>query len=165
MDAEEYPKGLGSLGAGLDLSFKVGADVVPGGEAAVPVGGVDGIRPGQPCLGLRKSLPLEDGIHKTVALMEGIEVKVFDETDSVDLELVDLGPELYRFDFLAPHDGTDVVLVEAHDTVLGLLTVMEVGVLLGMDLFGRRPSSVLALGPLYHMFPLQAVQLAAELLQ
>ncbi len=72
--------------AGPALSLEVGPDIVFGGEAAVLVGGIDGIGTGQLRSGPCKPLGLEDRILETVALVEGIEVQVFHKADPVDLE-------------------------------------------------------------------------------
>src|SRR5690606_1977713 len=111
--------------AGPALSFKIGADTVLCGEPAVLVGGIDGIGPRQSGPGLGEPLGGEDGIDKSVALVEGIEAQMFYETDPADLELVDLGPELHGLLFLAPYDGPDIGPVHAHDTVLGFLPLVE----------------------------------------
>tara|TARA_R110000751_G_scaffold210384_1_gene314116 strand:+ start:31275 stop:32003 length:729 start_codon:yes stop_codon:yes gene_type:complete len=151
--------------AGPSLPFEIGPDVVFGGEAAVPVGGIDGIGTGQLGPSLGKPLGGEDGIGKAVALVEGIEAQMFYETDPAHLELVDLCPELHGLGFLAPYDGPDVGPVHAHDTVPGHLPLMEEGVLLGQHLFGRLPSTILVPGHRYRVPRLQPVHFATELVE
>ena len=90
---------------------------------------------------------------------------MFYKADPVDLELVDLGPELHGLCFLAPYDGPDVGPVHAHDTVLRLFSFVEVGVLLGQHLLGRRPSAVLALGHRCFVPHFQPVNFAAQFVQ
>tara|TARA_R110000868_G_scaffold1647_4_gene13299 strand:+ start:28828 stop:29421 length:594 start_codon:yes stop_codon:yes gene_type:complete len=161
--------------AGPSLPFEIGPDVVFGGEAAVPVGGIDGIGPGQSGLDLGKPLGDEDGIGKAVALVEGIEAQMFYETDPAPLELarpakrpygrVDLCPELHGLCFLAPYDGPDIGPVHAHDTVPGHLPFMEKGVLLGQHLFGRLPSAILAEEHRCPVRGFEPVHLAAQFIQ
>src|SRR5690606_23847185 len=93
--------------AGPALSLEIGPDTVFGGELPVLVGGIDGIRSRQSRSGPGKSLGLEDRVLETVALVEGIEAEMLYETHPIDLELVDLGPELYGLFLLAPYDGPD----------------------------------------------------------
>ena len=166
--AEEYPQGLGGLGAGPyppeavmllvvagaalqaagpflgngprqffpllfkfagpSLSFEVGTDAVPGGEPAVPVGGIDGIGPGDLDLGPCQALDIEDCVAEPYALVEGVEGKVLDEPDAVELELVNLGTELHRLFLLAPYNGPHVGPVQADDAAYGAYAFMEKGV-------------------------------------
>ncbi|EDZ65191.1 hypothetical protein NOC27_3440 [Nitrosococcus oceani AFC27] len=151
--------------AGPALSLEIGPDIVFGGELPVLVGGIDGIGSHQSRSGPGKSLGLEDRVLETVALVEGIEAKMFQKTDPVDLELVGLGPELHRLYFLAPYDGPDVGPVHAHDTVLWFFSLMKISVLLGEHLLGRRPSPILVLGHRYRVPRLQPVHLAAQFVQ
>jgi hypothetical protein len=147
------------------LTLEISADVIAGGELPIFVGGVYGIGASYSGFDLGQALALKDGILEAVALMEGIEAKVFDKTDPIDLELIDLGPELDLFGFFAAYDGPDIVLIQAHDAGFGFYPFIKVSVLLAIDLFGCGPSPVLVLSHSYCVFCFQAVKLVAKLTQ
>ena len=50
--------------AGPALPLEIGPDTIFGGEPPVPVGGIDGVGPGQPDLGTGNPLGGEDGVDK-----------------------------------------------------------------------------------------------------
>ncbi len=97
--------------------------------------------------------------------MEGLEAKVLDEAYPVDLELVDLGPELDLLDRLAAQDWAQVVLVDADDAPLGPLASVEHRVLLGEYPFDRFPARPVAVGHLQCVAFLGPIQLAVDLLE
>ena len=149
--------------AGPSLPLEVGTDAVPGGEPAVPVGGIDGIGPGDLDLGPCQALDIEDCLAEPYALVEGVEGKVLDEPDAVELELVYLGTELHRLFLLAPYNGPHVGPVQADDAAYGAYAFMEQGVLLFPCLFGRRPTNILVHGKAKAVPPFHAVQFEREL--
>ncbi len=149
--------------AGPSLPLEVGTDAVSGGEPAVLVGGVDGIRPGDLYLGPGHSLDIEDGLSEPYTLVEGVEGKVLDKADAVHLELVHLGPELHGLFLLSPHDRPDVGPVQADDSGRGPHAVVEQGELLFPRLFGRGPAHVLVRGEREAVLPFHTVQFGQEL--
>ena len=149
--------------AGPSLPLEVGTDAVSGGEPAVLVGGVDGIRPGDLYLGPGHSLDIEDGLSEPYTLVEGVEGKVLDKADAVHLELVHLGPELHGLFLLSPHDRPDVGPVQADDTARGPYAVVEQGVLLFPRFPGRGPPYILVHGETKPVRFLHTVQFEREL--
>ena len=149
--------------SGPSLPLEVGTDAVPRGEPAVPVGGIDGIGPGDLYLGPGHSLDIEDGLAEPYALVEGVERKVLDEPDAAHLELVHLGPELHGLFLLAPDYRPDVGPVQADDAALGPHAVVEQRVLLFPRLLGRGPSHILVHGEREPVGFLHAVQFEREL--
>ena len=86
----------------------------------VGVGGVNGIgRHGF------KALLQLDTLLQAGTLVESVKREVLDERDPVHLDVVDLGPELHASRLFPPDDGTDVVLVHAHDPIAYLLPVKQ----------------------------------------
>ena len=149
--------------AGPSLSLEVGTDIVPGGETSVPVGGIDGIGPGDLDLGPCQALDIEDCLAEPDALVEGVEGKVLYKPDAVDLELVHLGPELHGLFLLAPHDRPDVRPVQADDTAHGPYAVIKKGVLLFPRFPGRGPPYILVHGKGKPVHLLHTVQFRGEL--
>ena len=149
--------------AGPSLSLEVGTDIVPGGETSVPVGGIDGIGPGDLDLGPCQALDIEDCLAEPDALVEGVEGKVLYKPDAVDLELVHLGPELHGLFLLAPHDRPDVRPVQTDDAAHGAYAVIKKGKLLSVHFLGRRPSHVLVHGERQSVSFLHTVQFEREL--
>tara|TARA_R110000764_G_scaffold236142_1_gene331074 strand:+ start:8422 stop:9024 length:603 start_codon:yes stop_codon:yes gene_type:complete len=147
------------------LALEIGPYIILGGELSVLVGGIYGIRPGQSGPGPGKALRPEGGILEPVALMEGVEAQVLYKTDTVDLELVDLCPELNGLYLLAAHDRPEIILADTYDTPYRLFTGMEDPVLLFVYLSYRCPAPMV---PLRHSEPMalfQFVQLAIDLVQ
>ena len=154
---------LSFMFAGPSLSFEVGSDAVPRGELPVPVGGIDGIGPGDLDLGPCQPLDIEDGLAEADALVEGVEGKMFDEPDAVDLELVHLGAEFHGLFLLSPYDGPDVRPVQADDTAHGPYAVKKKGVLLFPRFPGRGPPYILVHGKGKPVHLLHTVQFRGEL--
>lgn len=149
--------------AGPSLPLEVGTDAVSGGEPPVPVGGVYGIAPGDLDLGPCQALYVQNGLSEPYALVEGVEGKVLDEPDAVELELVYLGTELHRLFLLAPYNGPDVGPVQADDAAHGAHAFVEQGILLFPCLFGRGPANILVRGKGKPVLFLHAVQFQGEL--
>ncbi len=61
---------------------------------------------------LGEFLLILNALFETHALVEGLEGMMLDERDAVNLDVVDLGPELDPLVFLSPYDGTDVRAVD-----------------------------------------------------
>ena len=149
--------------AGPSLSLEVGADAVPGGELPVPVGGIDGIGHGDLDLGPCQSLDIEDGLAEADALVEGVEGKMLDKPDAVDLELVHLGPELHGLFLLSPYDGPDIRPVQADDAAHWAYAVIKKCVLLFPRFLGRGPAYKLVHGKGKPVRLLHTVQFQGEL--
>tara|TARA_R110000751_G_scaffold210384_1_gene314125 strand:+ start:38604 stop:39206 length:603 start_codon:yes stop_codon:yes gene_type:complete len=147
------------------LALEIGPYIVLGSEPSVLVGGIDGIRPGQSGPGPGQALRLEDGILEPVALMEGIEVQVLYEADAVDLELIDLCPELNGLYFLAAHDRPEIILADTYDTPCRFFTGMEDPVLLFVYLSYRCPAPMVPLRHSESTALFQFVQLAIDLVK
>ncbi len=149
--------------AGPSLPLEVGTYAVPRGEPAVLVRGIDCIAPCDldpvPC----QALYVQDGLAEPYALVEGVEGKVLDKSDAVDLELVHLGPELHGLFLLAPYDRPDIGPVQADDAALGAHPVAEQGVLLFPDLPCRGPPYILVRGEGKPVRLLHTVQFEREL--
>ena len=63
--------------SGPALSFKVGPDIVFGGEPPVLVGRIDGVGTGQSCFGPGQALCLEYRVLETVALVVGLPINLY----------------------------------------------------------------------------------------
>ena len=128
------------------FSFEVGADFLAGTIFPVFVGGIDGICSDH-VHSAEEPSGHEDRAAQAGTFVEGIEVEPLDKVDSIDLDLVNLGSELHRLDFLASDNRPQVRFAEADDPVLGLVAMVEIGVLLVEDLVnGRTPGLVLGTG-------------------
>lgn len=111
------------------LAHEGSRDVPLRAVAAVVIVGVNGVRPNLPDFHAGKLLLVFDGLFQAYALVERLKGMVLDEGDTVYLYVVDLGAELDPLVFLPADDGADVRAVDAHDTVLDLFLVEEVGLL------------------------------------
>ena len=90
---------------------------------------------------------------------------MFYKADAIDLVLVDLGPELYRFHFLTANDRTQIVLADTHDKAFGPFADMEDLVLLPMDFFDGRPTLIVPFGYLELIALLESEQFAIDLIE
>jgi hypothetical protein len=150
--------------AGPSLALEVGTDVIAAGEVPIFIGGVYGIGSGQSGFDLGQALRLKDSILEAVAFVEGLEAQVLDETNAVYLELIDLGPELYRFFLFPSYNGSDIVFVKTHNAGLRFYPFVKVSVLLAIDLPGCGPAPQLVFGHRYPILGFQAIQLIAKLI-
>lgn len=91
----------------------------------VGVGGVNGIGRHGFNARLEQALLQLDTLLQAGTLVESVKREVLDERDPVHLDVVDLGPELHASRLFPPDDGTDVVLVHAHDPIAYLLPVKQ----------------------------------------
>lgn len=148
---------------GPTLSFKVRADAVLGNEVPVLVGRIDRIAAHDLCLYVSELLCPEYRIDQSVPFVKGIKTKMLNKTDPIYLELVHLGPKLYRFYFFAPHYRPDVRAIQAYDTILGLDVLVKIGILLLEYLLGRGPAPMIIGGKGDSAPILQSIHYTVEL--
>ena len=106
------------------LSFEVCHDPLQPAPAAIFVGRIDGICSQE--TNVSKELAcLSNSFLQARTFVEGVEIKVFDEVDSICLKLMHLGPKFNQLGFLAPNDGPQIGFGKTDNATFGILPLVK----------------------------------------